>query len=904
MAARAARWAVASGCLFALSASLAPFAGSADASAPAVAAAASSQVTKSVDAARVHLVNGADVVADPRTITVSVDLTTGLRDGQPINVSWTGAHPTGGVALDPNGSLAASLEYPVVILECRGVSGSSATGVEQISPETCYTQTPDQRYFSTNDIWSPFRLDRYSPAAARSFRSGVLDPIPAACLGSLLGLDHWVPFRAVDDTLYYGGPGGCAGLAPEATSEESSVPPNTTFARTDLEGTGSAKFVISTEDSNASLGCSYQVACSLVVVPVMGISCDVAGAALPAADQPPVKYGAFFFQRCSSTGNFDPTIPRPVNPGDEDPAVSGRLWWTESNWRNRMTFPLTFAKPASVCGVVSAGAPTLLYGSETLRQATSQWAPKFCTDPKLFTFRHVMTGEPQAKNLVGAGSISAAIAAGPPSEPFSKPVVQAPIALTGFAITFAIDDPLGQPITSLRLNPRLLAKLLTQSYSGNQTISSEYQALHLNPLSLASDREFRALNPDPVNDSFSTDVASTLFTVSSDSDVIRALTSYINADPEARAWLDGKPDPWGTVVNPSYKGIALPVDGWPQLDAFISPRLTDLNPCLAANPVPWLPLVAAPVSDPAVVALNMQYGIGNSQLVCKNPGENNQKLAAAGRQRPGSRFILGVVSLADAARYQIRAASLQSHITAVPAEAFADATGRTFVAPSSSSLSAAAALLVPDKALGTWVVPYATLRGATGIGAYPGLLLVSLDVPTVGLSTHDATRLSTFLRWVVSDGQTPGPENGQLPAGYVPLKASAAGALLATYSRNAADAIAAQQGYVPTLDGSSKPPGPSPTPTPSPSATPTPSPSPTRTRTPSPSVEPTVTPIPTPSSSPTASPTPSPTDVALVKTGVTTPVSAGPIGQALPALLALALFAGLGAIATTLWGRR
>ena len=45
---------------------------------------------------------------------------------------------------------------------------------------------------------------------------------------------------------------------------------------------------------------------------------------------------------------------RPV-PAGEAPAVSGELWWTASNWRNRITVPLTFAQTANVCDVVGAG---------------------------------------------------------------------------------------------------------------------------------------------------------------------------------------------------------------------------------------------------------------------------------------------------------------------------------------------------------------------------------------------------------------------------------------------------------------------------------------------------------------------------------------------------------------------
>ena len=51
-----------------------------------------------------------------------------------------------------------------------------------------------------------------------------------------------------------------------------------------------------------------------------------------------------------------------------------------------------------------------------------------------------------------------------------------------------------------------------------------------------------------------------------------ALTSWIDADPEARTWLDGYPDPWGMKVNENYRGIDLPVDNWPLLDDFVAPE--------------------------------------------------------------------------------------------------------------------------------------------------------------------------------------------------------------------------------------------------------------------------------------------------------------------------------------------
>ena len=76
---------------------------------------------------RVHLINGKNVVADRRTVSLSVNVTNNLTARQEITVQWRGAHPTGGIYNDPNqGSVAEFEEYPMVLLECHGIPGSKA----------------------------------------------------------------------------------------------------------------------------------------------------------------------------------------------------------------------------------------------------------------------------------------------------------------------------------------------------------------------------------------------------------------------------------------------------------------------------------------------------------------------------------------------------------------------------------------------------------------------------------------------------------------------------------------------------------------------------------------------------------------------------------------------------------
>ena len=109
---------------------------------------------------------------------------------------------------------------------------------------------------------------------------------------------------------------------------------------------------------------------------------------------------------------------RPADAGrraETELAVSGSLWWSASNWRNRISVPLTFAVPDNACDVVSSSNDVDIYGSELLIQATGQWAPHFCLNPKLFKFTHVQTGEPEARNLLATGGAEAAFTSDPPA---------------------------------------------------------------------------------------------------------------------------------------------------------------------------------------------------------------------------------------------------------------------------------------------------------------------------------------------------------------------------------------------------------------------------------------------------------------------------------------------------------
>ncbi|MGA2529214.1 MAG: hypothetical protein ABSG36_08660 [Acidimicrobiales bacterium] len=739
---------------------------------------------------REFLVNGTEQVVDKRTVTLDVSQTLNLRGRQEINVSWSGAHPTGGIVADQNSIGAQQEEYPFVLLECRGIDSTSVKALDQLSPETCWTQNWSEHYQdSFQSDFPPYRLDQFASVANRAQVVGAPSPLPSACNYLPAPTQHWVPFVAASGHVYYGGPAGCAGEPPEAQDVEtqSSFPSNETFGVTGLDGKGSTDFDVWTSAENASLGCSQTVPCALVAVPIMGISCDATDTSVPAADQPTGTEGALAVSQCEEEGAFAPG--QLVNPvGDEDLSVSGSLWWSPSNWRHRITVPLSFAVPASACDIVTSKSNVLLYGSELMVQATGQWAPYFCLNAKLFSFDHVQTGEPEARNLLATASSQAALTSYAEPGGYGRPVVNAPVAVTGFAISYVIDGANGQPYTRLRLTPLLLAKLLTESYPAELPIQEEDPALAHNPLNITLDPEFIQLNPGITKGVVATEAASELVALSSDSDVIEALTTYINDNAEARAWLNGKPDPWGMVVNPAYKGIKLPVDQWPLLSDFepAAYYASDNNDCLYNSPVPYLPLVAAPMDTLEDISEAIQFAIANSTTVCSQIDGTSlgEKLVALGAQTVGYRFMIGVTPLADDARYQLRAAALET-------------TDNSFVVPDNASLRAAAAVLKPDAKTGTWPISYPELSKSST--AYPGTMVVYAAIPTSGLPAVDASDYASLLQFAATTGQTPGLGVGQLPPGYLPMTEANGLGALANYTWAVAADVAAQNGQVPLV---------------------------------------------------------------------------------------------------------
>ena len=152
-----------------------------------------------------------------------------------------------------------------------------------------------------------------------------------------------------------------------------------------------------------------------------------------------------------------------------------------------------------------------------------------------------------------------------------SPVIYAPISLSGLVIGFNIErNPRpeapaeaqqlsGVRVAELNLTPRLVAKLLTQSYRLQVTIGTPpaYDWMVENPADLGTDPDFLRFNPE-FQLLYTADgrTFSGLQLPAGSSDAALQVWEWILADAEARAWLNGTPDEWGMKVNPVYAATA------------------------------------------------------------------------------------------------------------------------------------------------------------------------------------------------------------------------------------------------------------------------------------------------------------------------------------------------------------
>ena len=278
-------------------------------------------------------------------------------------------------------------------------------------------------------------------------------------------------------------------------------------------------------------------------------------------------------------------------------------------------------------------------------------------------------------------------------------------------------------MTSLRLNARLVAKLITASYrSGGDA------AVIDNPSNIFRDPEFLKLNPGvdwpggaPGNHPL---------LLGDLSDTTSALTRWIWHDPQARAFLKGTADPWGMTVNSNYKNVAMPFSSYPLLDELLSNSFQ-------------------PIQGMDALARQLSIAQFPGALVTQEDGQN--VTVKPPRQNPGAREVIGIIDAADAARFLLPTASLEN-------------TGGAFVRPTTASLTAG----VTHADVNADGVTRSVDLASKDQQIYPLTLLISAALSTQA-DRSSRQEMADFLDYVDGPGQVPGEEVGRLPGGHAPL---------------------------------------------------------------------------------------------------------------------------------------
>jgi hypothetical protein len=469
---------------------------------------------------------------------------------------------------------------------------------------------------------------------------------------------------------------------------------------------------------------------------------------------------------------------------------------TPQAWANRISIPLDFQPVNSTCPVGADERDTI--GSGLVANAISSWQPVLCENNGP-TFGYSSVDDTSARQLMTGGTSNVIFASQPVDQtklPAGSTLTTAPMTLSGVTIGFNISQvtPQGVQLNTLKLTPRLVAKLLTNSYqldlpgavaynyNAGKRIATDpkYDWLNGNPQSLVQDPDFIQYNGSQWNQLVNVNAASMITEIGS-LDAAKAVWDWIEADTAARDWLSGVPDQWGMVVDPYFStgtkarpdnafaanpsGAAfVPADQYPQQDPWLNQ-----DAGIVGHPLGMLdyhPYAA----DMATAAQATRTGNDGRKSVYS---PSSPVYVAAGAQQTGHYFMMSITDTVSAQQFGLQQASLSV--------AGDDGPTPTFVAPNTASLTAGATAMQPAASGSTLLWPDPTATG----GAYPLTMLTYAQVNTSALSTAECKDYATLLTYAASSGQTPGQSPGELPLGYVPLTAS-----LAAQTQKAAEAVA------------------------------------------------------------------------------------------------------------------
>ncbi|GAA2066394.1 hypothetical protein GCM10009839_92760 [Catenulispora yoronensis] len=543
-------------------------------------------------------------------------------------------------------------------------------------------------------------------------------------------------------------------------------PGNQRAAVTHADGSGAMDLEVYTANESPSMACDVGHPCSVVVEPLYGgdsLGYDTSDGSPDCSDHANDAYAGG-----EATGGV-------IGGIDNFDFGSGE----QCAWNYRTVIPISFAPVPGAC--TAAATDVLSEGMPMLDRALTQWVVGAClsgSNPVNVIDSTTLT-EPSARDDFLAGQPGADVAfTSRPADPAAssaKPYTYVPVGNTGIAIAYYVDDPgTNLPITGMKLNARLVAKLLTQSYDTEHLPSQQVDIASVagNPQCLFKDPEFLALNPA---NGFTwpscqdVDAMSTLPVVAGGkSDLVHQLTAWIAADPDAAAFLGGAADQWGMHVDAYYKTSAypFPIDSFIPQDASGPPTSFDGTPIDPKGSNRDYGRLKSYEWNPIQSGLDdvVRHLIQNT-ATCQSPDFVNNTHAKCNAEVIGSRGLLAVMDTGRAAAFSL------------PTAALPNGTG-AYVAPTVPAMTAAAQDYVTDTATGTQSLPWGTAHTAyTGdAAAYPLTLPAYAMAPTSGVAAAKATKIADFLASVTDNrsGQMAGTAPGELAPGYAAITADQA----------------------------------------------------------------------------------------------------------------------------------
>ncbi|MEV6925584.1 hypothetical protein AB0M46_13940 [Dactylosporangium sp. NPDC051485] len=627
-------------------------------------------------------------------------------------------------------------------------------------PTVTVNQTSELTYQSVRVSWTNF-----TPGDTSDYGVGIYE-----CRGAVNDAGAVVPTEApnlswfdsqgllLPDDVYRGGVGN-TGKGSCYTARDDvqawSGAANAGWYQTVADGTGQANIALETTFENKWLGCDRTHPCWLVVMPNWG------------GDHIGLE-------------NYDPQGRPTPNCADHnlDTDFVSDTAGNESigkfcSWNDRIMVPVGFSETPSECPTAPDAFAS--EGSPLLARAMAQWRTGWCEGSNGLHFNYDGSlNEYQARDafLHGAGALTSTLDLAMVTRPVAADAIgdskrkftYAPLANSSIAVAYYIDDPnTYKPITGIKLNARLMAKMLTQSYTMGFTSKCDAAltpapfcdpAVAGNPKNILADPEFLALNPQVAGLDFTYSITGGLLptVVAGNSDLTYELTRWIAADPEAAGFLGGADDGHGMHVNTNYRGVAYPLDQFQALDPGATQEFP--NPGGVPSELWGMQSTWFPKAGLNNVASTLVQGKSTAVNYTGYPPPTGGSYvhAAMPVAGPGFRALFAVVSGADAAAFDFPTAQLKN-------------AGGQFVAPTPESMGAAVnAYQTNDDG----ITQHANVTG-TDPKAYPLTVTSYAVVPTCGLPADHAAAVTRMLNDVASSRQVPGTGAGQLGVGYLPL---------------------------------------------------------------------------------------------------------------------------------------